>query len=66
VAVVVAVGAVALDARLFAGLVAIGVLGLLQVWAVRRPPPVAGLLGAQQVVAGLTVVLITSLGALAP
>jgi hypothetical protein len=65
-AVVVAVGAVALDARLFAGLVAIVVLGLLQVWAARRPPPAAAVLGAQQVVAGLTVVLITALGALAP
>lgn len=66
VAVVVAVGAIALDARLFAGLVAIVVLGVLQVWAARRPPPAATVLGAQQVVAGLTVVLITALGALAP
>jgi hypothetical protein len=65
-ALVVAGGAVALDASVLGGLVAIIVLGLLQVWAARRPPPAAALLGAQQVVAGLTVVLITALGALAP
>jgi hypothetical protein len=65
-AVVVAVGAVAIDAGTLAGLVAIVVLGLLQVWAARRPPPAAPVLGAQQVVAGLTVVLITALGVLAP
>jgi hypothetical protein len=66
VAVVVAAGAVALDPRLVAGLVAIIALVLLQVWASHRPPPVAAVLGAQQVVAGLTVVLVTALGALAP
>ena len=65
-AVVVAVGGVALDASVVGGLVAIVMLGILQVWAARRPPPAAPVLGAQQVVAGLTVVLITALGALAP
>lgn len=65
VAVAFAVGAIALDARLLAGLGAIALLGLLQVGAARRRPPVAGVLGAQQVVAGLTVVLITALGVLA-
>jgi len=65
-AVVVAIGAFTLDADLFAGLMAIVALGLLEVWAARRPPPDAPLLGAQQVVAGLTVVLVTALGVLAP
>jgi hypothetical protein len=63
---VVAAGAAALDASVLGGLVAIVILGLFQVWAARRPPPAAPVLGAQQVVAGLTVVLITALGALAP
>lgn len=66
VAVVVAVAAVALDARTLAGLGAIAVLAVLQVWAARRPPPVAAVLGAQQVVVGLTVVLVTALGVLVP
>ena len=65
-AVVVASTAVVLDTALVAGLGAIAVLGLFQAWASRRPPPVAAVLGAQQVVAGLTVVLITALGVLAP
>lgn len=65
-AVVVAGGAVLLDGDVVAGLVAIGALGLFQAWASRRPPPVAAVLGAQQVVAGLGVVLVTALGVLAP
>ena len=65
-AVVVAGSAAALDGRMLAGLVAIVGLGLFQIWAVRRPAPQAGMLGAQQVVVGLTVVLVTALGALAP
>jgi hypothetical protein len=63
---VVAGAAVALDAAVVAGLGAIAALGLFQAWASRRPPPVAAVLGAQQVAAGLTVVLITALGVLAP
>ena len=66
VAVVIGAAVVALDSRLFAGLVAIALLGAFQVGAARRPPPTAPVLGAQQVVLGLTVVLITALGALAP
>ena len=65
-AVVVAVGAVALDTRTLAGLGAIAVLAVVQLWAARRPPPAAPVLGAQQVVVGLTVVLVTALGVLAP
>jgi len=66
VAVVVALGAVALDTSTLAGLGAIVILGVAQAWAARRPPPAAAVLGAQQVVAGLTVVLVTALGVLAP
>jgi hypothetical protein len=66
IAVVLAVGAVALDTRTLAGLGAIAVLSVLQVWAARGSPPVASVLGAQQVVVGLTVVLVTALGVLAP
>ena len=65
-AVVIALGAFALDGQVLAGLVVIAVLGLLQVWAVRRPPPAAAILGAEQVAAGLTIVLVTALGVLAP
>jgi hypothetical protein len=64
-AIVVAGAAVVLDTALVAGLGAIAVLGLFQGWASRRPPPVAAVLGAQQVVVGLTVVLITALGVVA-
>lgn len=65
-AVAVAGGAVLLDTGVAAGLGAIAALALFQAWASRRPPPAAAVLGAQQVVAGLTVVLITALGVLAP
>ena len=65
-AVVIALGAFALDGRVLAGLVAIAVLSLLHVWAARRPPPVAAILGTEQVAAGLTIVLVTALGVLAP
>jgi len=64
--IVVAGAAVLLDTQLIAGLVAIVSLGLYQAWASRRPPPAAAVLGAHQVVAGLTVVLVTALGVLAP
>ena len=64
-AIVVAGAAVVLDTALVAGLGAIAVLGLFQGWASRRPPPVAAVLGAQQVVVGLTVVLITARGVVA-
>lgn len=65
-AVVVALGAVALDDRTLAGLAAIVLLGLFQLWAARATPPVAAILGSQQVVVGLAVVLVTGLGVLAP
>lgn len=65
-AVAIALGAFALDDRSLAGLVAIAALGVFQAWAVRRPPPRAAVLGAQQVAAGLTIVLVTALGVLAP
>jgi hypothetical protein len=65
VAVAVAIGAFALDTRVLAGVTAIVALSVLQAWASRRPPPAAATLGAQQVIAGLTVVVVTALGVLA-
>jgi hypothetical protein len=65
VAVVVAIGAYALDTALLAGLVAIAALSALQLAAARRPPPTAPVLGVLQVVAGLAVVVITAVGAAA-
>lgn len=54
------------DAVPTAGLLAIIGLAIVQAVLSRRPPPKTPVLGAQQVVLGLTVVLITALGALAP
>lgn len=66
----VAVGAAAvgwaLDAVPTAGLAAILGLAAVHTWLARRPPPATPVLGAQEVVFGLTVVLATALGALAP
>jgi hypothetical protein len=66
----VAVGATAtgrvLDAVPTAGLIAIAALAAVHVWLARRPPPATPVLGAQEVVLGLTVVLATALGALVP
>ncbi len=45
---------------------AIVILGLTHVWLVRRPPPSAPMVGAQQVVLGLFVVLTVGLAILAP
>lgn len=45
---------------------AIAILGLTHVWLVRRPPPSAPMVGAQQVVLGLFVVLTVGLAVLAP
>jgi hypothetical protein len=39
---------------------------MIQTWLARRPPPTTPVLGAQEVVFGLTIVLATALGALAP
>lgn len=67
---VAAVGAVligwAADAISVAGVVAIVALALIHVVLVRRPVPATPILGAQQVVLGLAVVLTAGLGALAP
>ncbi len=45
---------------------AIAVLAVFELTAVRRPPPRVAVLGAQQVVLGLSVVLVTGLGVRAP
>jgi hypothetical protein len=66
VAVAMAAGGVVLADAPVAGLAAIVGLALVHVWLARRPPPRAAMLGAQQVVLGLTVVLITGLAAVAP
>ena len=67
---IVAVGAVvigsAVDAISIAGVIAIAVLALIHTVLVRRPVPSTPILGAQQVVFGLAVVLTAGLGALAP
>ncbi len=55
-----------LDAISSAGLIAIGALALIHAALVRRPVPAVAILGAQQVVLGLAVVLTAGLGALAP
>jgi len=56
----------AFDAVPTAGMVAIGGLATIHTWLARRAPPATAVLGAQEVVFGLTVVLATALGALAP
>lgn len=48
------------------GVGAIVVLAGAHIWLVRRPPPRAAVIGAQQVVLGLTVILVTGLAVLAP
>lgn len=63
-AIAVALAGLVLDPSVAAGVVAIAILGLLEIWAARRPPPAAAVLGAQQVVVGLTIVLVTALGVL--
>lgn len=62
--VAIAIVAAAVDAPLVAGLVAVVGLAAFQLVAVRRNPPTAPILGAQQVLLGLTVVLVTALGVL--
>ncbi len=54
------------DAISIAGVIAIATLALVHVLLVRRPVPTTPILGAQQVVFGLAVVLTAGLGALAP
>lgn len=56
----------AFDAVPTAGMVAIAGIATIHTWLARRAPPATPVLGAQEVVFGLTVVLATSLGALAP
>jgi hypothetical protein len=67
---VVALGGVAIgwmaDAISTAGVVAIAALALVHTVLVRRPVPSTPIIGAQQVVFGLAVVLTAGLGALAP
>lgn len=69
IAQIVAVGAATIgwtfDAVPMSGLMAIAGLAAVQTWLSRRPPPATPVLGAQEVVLGLTVVLATALGALA-
>lgn len=66
VAVAVVAAGYALDAVSPGGVLAIAGLAIAHSWLVRRKPPAAPVLGAQQVVLGLSVVLIAGLGALAP
>jgi hypothetical protein len=70
VAQVVALGMVAaafaVDAAPLAGVLAVGGIAAAHLWLARRPPPAAPVLGAQQVVLGLTLVLVAGLGAAAP
>ena len=66
VAVIVATGAVTVSEVPWPALAAIAGLAAFHLWAVRRPVPRVAILGAQQVVLGLTVVLVTALAVLAP
>jgi hypothetical protein len=54
--------AVALDHRLLVGLVALTLVAALHVVAARRHPPVAAVLGVQQMILGLIVVVATAIG----
>lgn len=58
--------AVAVDRSVFAGAVAVALVAVLQPLSTWRSVPRAAILGARQMVLGLTVVLITALGVLAP
>ena len=55
-----------LDAISTAGVIAVAALALVHAVLVRRPVPAVPILGAQQVVLGLAVVLAAGLGAIAP
>jgi hypothetical protein len=54
------------DAVSIAGVLAIAALALIHTILVHRPVPATAIIGAQQVVFGLAVVLTAGLGALAP
>jgi hypothetical protein len=54
------------DAVSVPGVLAIAALSLVHTVLVRRPVPATPILGAQQVILGLAVVLTAGLGALAP
>lgn len=64
-AVILAGAAVWLDGQLLAGVVAVALLGAFHVGMARRPPPVAKILGVQQVIAGLALILLVAVGVLA-
>lgn len=66
IAVAVMMGAYVADAVTLAALIAITLLALVHIYLVRRPPPRAPVLGAQQVVLGLAVVVTAGLAAIAP
>ncbi len=66
IAVIAVVAGWAAGAVPVAAVVAVAALAVAQVALVRRPPPRAALVGAQQVVLGLAVVLTAGLGAIAP
>ncbi len=61
-----ALAGAAADLVPIAGAVSVVALCIIHATLARRPPPKAAVLGAQQVVLGLTVVLITGLSAIAP
>jgi hypothetical protein len=64
--VVLAAIALALDAKLAAGLVAVAIVAAYHLVAVRRPSPKPAILGSVQMTIGFSVVLVTWLGAVAP
>lgn len=66
VAVMVAAAALALADAAVAGALAVVALAGFHLWAVRRPAPEVAVIGAQEVVAGLTVAVVAALGLLAP
>jgi hypothetical protein len=61
-AVIVASGATAVDHRVTAGCLAVGVLAAVQLVTVRRAPVEAKVLGLRQLVSGVAIVVVTALG----
>lgn len=65
-ALAVAAAAVAVTGGAVAGALAVGAAAVFHLWAARRPVPKVAVIGAQEMVVGLTVAVVAALGLLAP